>query len=359
MMISWPQIYKHSNYILIIILLITDVGIEKMVYILYNKIKIQPIDWLEPKHWITCIMGGFMRQIKLKAPGKINWTLDVTGRREDGYHEVEMLMQSIGLWDEIILTESAEGISIRSTGGIPGMPLDESNIAVKAAKLVMDYCRVNTGLDISIHKELPVAAGLAGGSANAAAVLAGLNALWSLGLSREELEALAVKLGADVPFCIRGGTSIARGIGEKLTSLPALEGISLILIKLPFSVSTASVYGALTLDGIVKRPNWEKVYKGLSSADFSSLSRDMANVLEAVTATQYPEIKMVEQHLMEAGAEAAMMTGSGPTVFGVFKEHGTAWDASQRMKKLYDQVYLVKTLSRGVEIIEGGSHESN
>jgi len=300
-----------------------------------------------------------MRQIKLRAPGKINWTLDVKGRREDGYHEVEMLMQSIGLWDDITLTESVEGIRIRLVGGIPGMPLDDNNIAVKAARLIMHHCRITAGLDISIHKKLPLAAGLAGGSTDGAAVLVGLNALWDLGLSREELEALAVKLGADVPFCIRGGTSLARGIGEKLTSLPALEGIPLVLIKLPFNVSTASVYGALTLEGISKRPDWEGVYRGLSEGDFSSLSKDMVNVLEPVTGARYPGIKKVEQDLMEAGAEAAMMTGSGPTVFGVFREQRTAWQASQVMNKLYDQVYLVKTLNRGVEIIEGGSHESN
>jgi 4-diphosphocytidyl-2-C-methyl-D-erythritol kinase len=298
-----------------------------------------------------------MRRIKLRAPGKINWTLDVTGRRTDGYHEVEMLMQSIGLWDQITLTESIGGISI--AGNTDDMPLNESNIAVKAAKLVKEYFNINSGVEIEIHKEIPVAAGLAGGSTNAAAVLVGLNALWSLGLSGQQLEELGVKLGADVPFCIRGGTAVARGIGEKLTSLEPLKGIWMVLVKPSFGVSTASVYGALRLDRISTRPDWQKVYSRLQSSQFCSLQQDMANVLEMVTTAQYPEIYDIRQAILEAGAAAARMTGSGPTVFGVFNEKRDALEALQKLKKLFSRAYAVETIGKGVEIIEGGSHDSN
>jgi 4-diphosphocytidyl-2-C-methyl-D-erythritol kinase len=298
-----------------------------------------------------------MRRIKLKAPGKINWTLDVTGKRGDGYHEVEMLMQSIGLWDEVTLTERSSGISI--TGNWDEMPLDDRNIAVKAAKLIRDHCNINSGVHIDIRKEIPVAAGLAGGSTNASAVLIGLNALWSLGLSGQQLEEIGVQLGADVPFCLRGGTAVARGIGEKLTSLEPLKGIWLILIKPSFGVSTASVYGGLKLDSIPVHPNWQKVYSSLQSEDFGSLQQDMVNVLEMVTAAQYPEIHGIRQSVLEAGAVAARMTGSGPTVFGVFHEQQHACSALHKLKKLFPKAYLVETLGKGVEIIEGGSHEAD
>ena len=298
-----------------------------------------------------------MRKIKLRAPGKINWTLDVKGKRPDGYHEVEMLMQSIGLWDEITLTEKKGSIGI--SGNSSDMPLDEGNLAVRAAKLVKQSCGVDAGVDIKIHKEIPVSAGLAGGSTDAAAVLVGLNALWGLGLTEESLAELGGKLGADVPFCIRGGTAVARGIGDKLTPLPPLEGIWLVLVKPPFGVSTASVYGVLSPDRISVHPDWEKTYHRLRSADFTFLPQDMANVLEPVTTTRYPEIHTIRQALRKAGAAAGLMTGSGPTVFGVFRERRGAREASEKMKKLCSGVYLAETLGKGAEIIEGGSHDSN
>jgi 4-diphosphocytidyl-2-C-methyl-D-erythritol kinase len=294
-----------------------------------------------------------MGAIRLRAPGKINWTLDVTGRRPDGYHEVEILMQSISLWDDIVLTECDAGIQV--CGNAAEMPLDESNLAAKAARLIQDQFGITRGIRIDITKRIPVAAGLAGGSTNAAAVLAGLNALWGLGLSRSRLAELGTALGADVPFCIYGGTAATRGIGEKITPLPPLEGISLVLIKPPFGVSTASVYQSLKVDRIPLHPNWKKAYDLLAAGNFHSLRSHMGNVLELVTINKHPEIKEIKACLDKAGASVTMMTGSGPAVFGVFEAAAHAQKAAEKLKSVYSQVYCVSTCSTGVEITEGGS----
>ncbi|HOB20930.1 MAG TPA: 4-(cytidine 5'-diphospho)-2-C-methyl-D-erythritol kinase, partial [Candidatus Atribacteria bacterium] len=180
-----------------------------------------------------------MRQISLRAPGKINWTLDIMGRRPDGYHEVRMLMQSVDLYDEITIMAGGTGITVVSD--FEGMPLDERNTAWKAAALLMDMAGASEGVKISIKKRIPMAAGMAGGSADAAGVLVGLNELWGLGLNVSQLEAIGLEVGADVPFCIAGGTAIAEGIGEMLTRLEPIEGIWLVVVKPPFGVSTAEV----------------------------------------------------------------------------------------------------------------------
>ena len=294
-----------------------------------------------------------MNTIKLKAPGKINWTLNVTGRRPDGYHEVEMLMQSISLWDELILTECREGIEVAGNARI--MPLDESNLAAKAARLIMDRFGVKGGVRIEINKNIPVSAGLAGGSADAAAVLAGLNALWQLGLSDEELAGLGAALGADIPFCIFGGTALARGSGDRLTSLPALEDIPLVLVKPSFGVSTASVYQALKLDEIGFRPDWEVVYQLLAAGEFYLLSSYMGNVLEQVTAKLYPQINEIKEALDNAGAAVSMMTGSGSAVFGVFESARQARKAAEKLKLHYPHVFFASSYGRGVESVQGGS----
>lgn len=294
-----------------------------------------------------------MGRIKLRAPGKINWTLDVTGRRSDGYHEVEMLMQSIGLWDDIVLTECDEGIQV--SGNAAEMPLNETNLAAKAARLIMDHFGITTGIHIDIQKHIPIAAGLAGGSSNAAAVLVGLNALWKLGLSPSRLAKLGTVLGADVPFCIYGGTAVARGIGEKITPLPPVEGISLALVKPSFGVSTASVYKSLEVEKIPVHPDWKTVYDLLAAGNLPALRHHMSNVLELVTIHRYPEINDIKACLDKAGASVTMMTGSGPTVFGVFETATDAQQAVKKLKSVYSQVLSVSTWGRGVEITEGGT----
>jgi len=292
-----------------------------------------------------------MNKIVLRAPGKINWTLDVTGKRPDGYHEVEMLMQSVGLWDEVILSESCEGIVI--TGNNTEMPLNDTNLAVKAARLLMNRFNINRGIHIDIKKRIPIAAGLAGGSTNAAAVLIGLNALWNLGLSDEKLSELGLELGADVPFCIYGGTAEARGIGEILTHLEPIEGIWLVLVKPSFGVSTAWAYRELKLDKVTSRPDIKAAYSTLKNGEWEGMGRYMANVLEDVVEGSYPEVREIKNALLREGAAFSMMTGSGPTVYGVFKYKADAIRAAEEFKKLYSQVYIVSTISRGVEIQEG------
>jgi 4-diphosphocytidyl-2-C-methyl-D-erythritol kinase len=293
-----------------------------------------------------------MRRIRLRAPGKINWTLDVIGKRADGYHEVEMLMQSVGLWDEIVLTHRDQGVEISCDAA--GIPLDDNNLAVRAAMLIKKHFDLPQGIHIDIRKSIPAAAGLAGGSSNAAAVLAGLNVMWRLGLSLPELAELGNGLGADVPFCILGGTAVARGIGEKLTPLQPLEGIRLVLVKPSFGVSTASVFGELKLDKH-RHPDWRETYNLLRNRKWDELNRGMGNVLETVTAARHPEIYEIKELLLRSGAAASQMTGSGPAVFGVFKTAVAARRAVRDISPFYSQIFMVSTHGRGVEIMEGGS----
>ncbi len=296
-----------------------------------------------------------MAKIKLKAPGKINWTLDVLGKRPDGYHQVEMLMQSIDLWDEVILSDCHdENHTIHIRGNSDRMPLDESNLAVKAARLIMNNFGITSGLEIEIIKNIPMEAGLAGGSTDAAAVLAGLNALWQLGISTSELAELGTKLGADVPFCITGGTAVARGIGEEIQSLPPLKGIWLVLVKPPFGMSTVAAYQGLDLKSKKTNPDWKLVYELLQSGKLSELNGNLGNALESVTKAHHPEIGRLKDCMIQAGAFASSMTGSGPTVFGVFSKSADAHEAAEKFKLKYEQVYTVPTLNKGVEIIEGG-----
>ena len=311
-----------------------------------------------------------MAKIKLKAPGKINWTLDVIGKLPDGYHQVEMLMQSIDLWDEVILSDCPDKShkshdspnnpgylgypKIRIIGNSDKMPLDESNLAVKAAMLIMNRFEITSGLEIEIIKNIPMEAGLAGGSTDAAAVLVGLNTLWQLGLSTLELAELGTKLGADVPFCITGGTAVARGIGEELQPLSPLKGIWLVLVKPPFGMSTAAAYQGLDLKLKKAHPDWKLAYESLQAGRLSDLHNNLANALESVTKAHHPELGELKDYMIQAGAFASSMTGSGPTVFGVFSNSADAHEAAKKFKLQYEQVYTVSTLDKGVEIIEGG-----
>lgn len=296
-----------------------------------------------------------MARIKLRTPGKINWTLEVLGKREDGYHDVRMLMQSVSLFDYIGLSSKKEGISIVSNS--KDIPLDQANIAYKAADLLLSHCNIRAGVKIDIEKHIPIAAGMAGGSTDAAAVLVGLNKLWSLGLSLNELEVLGKEIGADVPFCIRGGTALAEGIGDRLSQLPPIKDVWLLLVKPPFSLSTARVYGGIDMDKVDKNINAMAVYDQLTSGSFKgSRLVGLANDLEGVSIGLYPEIQEIKRDLIGYGACASMMTGSGPTVYGVFANKEKATEAMAKMKGRYSQVYLARTWDRGPEIIslEGG-----
>lgn len=284
-----------------------------------------------------------MREIKLKARAKINLGLDVLRKREDGYHEVRMIMQTIQLYDKIDLTLSEEpGIRIQTN--LPYLPVNEDNLVYKAARLLMDEFSVSQGVDIRLRKYIPVAAGMAGGSSDAAAVLVGVNKLFALGLSKKDLMERGAKIGADVPFCVMRGTALAEGIGEKLTPLPPLSGCCLVIAKPKISVSTKFVYGNLKADELTQHPDIDGQIEALKNGDLKALCRRMGNVLETVTVPAYPVIGKIKKAMLEYGALGSLMSGSGPTVFGIFEEEEAAKKACEFLENVDEirQVYLCR-----------------
>lgn len=282
-----------------------------------------------------------MKHMELKALAKINLGLDVLGRRENGYHDVRMIMQSVYLYDEVKLDQSEEpGIRVRTNLGF--LPTGEGNIAYKAAQMLTEEFGIGPGIDISLNKHIPVAAGLAGGSADAAAVLFGLNRMFGLKLSQEELMERGVKLGADVPYCIMRGTVLAEGIGEELTVLPAMPKCTVLIAKPPVSVSTKVVYEALDAREITEHPDIDGIIDGLKEGNLKRIASSMGNVLESVTIPMHPVIEQIKDEMKAAGALNAMMSGSGPTVFGLFENRAAARDAQRRIreKSLTRQVYV-------------------
>lgn len=282
-----------------------------------------------------------MNQIELKALAKINLGLDVLGRRENGYHDVRMVMQSIYLYDEVRI-EKAEPEEISVISNLSFLPTGEGNIAHKAAKLLKDEFQIKDGIKITLNKHIPVAAGLAGGSSNAAAVLFGMNRMFRLGLSQKELMERGVKLGADVPYCIMRGTVLAEGIGEELSVLPAMPKCTVLIAKPPVSVSTKVVYEALDSGSIVKHPDIDGIIEGLQNRDLRQVAASMGNVLEDVTIPMHPVIEDIKNEMKACGALNAMMSGSGPTVFGLFESRAAAREAQRRIreKSLTKQVYV-------------------
>ena len=282
-----------------------------------------------------------MNQIELKALAKINLGLDVLGRRENGYHDVRMIMQSIFLYDEVRI-EKKEAAGIEVETNLKFLPVGEDNIAYKAAKLLIDEFGIGEGVRITLRKHIPVAAGLAGGSSNAAAVLFGMNRIFRLGLSQKDLMERGVKLGADVPYCIMRGTVLAEGIGEELKRLPAMPKCTVLIAKPPISVSTKTVYEALDSKEITEHPDIDGIIKGLELGNLKMIADSMGNVLEKVTLPMHPEIEEIKQEMKEAGALGAMMSGSGPTVFGLFESRAAARAAQRniREKELTRQVYV-------------------
>ena len=271
-------------------------------------------------------------KLTLKAPAKINLGLDVLGRRDNGYHDVRMVMQSIGLYDDVTI-EKVEEPGICLEINLDFLPTDERNIAYKAAKLLMDEFAISTGVKIKLEKHIPVAAGMAGGSTNAAAVLEGMNTLFSLGLTQKELMERGVKLGADVPYCIMKGTALAEGIGEILSPLPPLPECHILIAKPDISVSTKEVYEELDSKEIPDHPEIDGILEGLKEANLEKIVSAMGNVLERVTVQKYPVIDEIKQMMKKAGAMNAMMSGSGPTVFGIFKDQETAELAQKEIQK--------------------------
>lgn len=278
----------------------------------------------------------------VKAPAKINLTLDVLYKRPDNYHEVEMIMTTVDLSDRIGLESRADGlIKIISTNGF--IPDDNRNLAYQAAQLIKDTYGVAHGVTISIEKEIPVAAGLAGGSSDAAATLKGLNELWELGLSIDTLAELGAKIGSDVSFCIYGGTALATGRGEKIQKLPAPPTCWVVLAKPKIGVSTAQVYGGLNIEGI-EHPNTKMMIQAIETNDYDLMCNSVGNVLESVTFNLHPEVVMIKEQMKRFGADAVLMSGSGPTVFGLVDNESRLGRIYNGLRGFCDEVFAVRLL---------------
>ncbi|HKL80189.1 MAG TPA: 4-(cytidine 5'-diphospho)-2-C-methyl-D-erythritol kinase [Mobilitalea sp.] len=264
-----------------------------------------------------------MNYISMKAYAKINLGLDVLRKREDGYHDVSMIMQSINLYDTLSIKKYNDGV-IKVRTNLPYLPNDRRNLVYKATTLFNKTMKINAGIRIILKKNIPVAAGLAGGSSDAAAVLLGLNKLFNTGLSTSELMQLGVQLGADVPYCILLGTALSEGIGELLTPLKPIPECTILLVKPDISVSTKYVYEGLKLDSSIIHPDIKGMLDAIEEGSLLRLTSLMDNILQTVTVRDYPVIEEIKEKMMEKGALTSLMSGSGPTVFGIFNNQEMA-----------------------------------
>ena len=267
----------------------------------------------------------------IKAYAKINLGLDVVRRLENGYHEVRMIMQTVGIHDELMLKRTEKGITVTTDSG--ELPTDENNLIYKAAKLMLETYHITSGLHIHLKKNIPVAAGMAGGSTDAAATFKGINRLFDLDCTLEELMKLGVQIGADVPYCVIGGTALAEGIGEKLTSLNPAPDCYLLVAKPDIQVSTKYVYEHLDAEGIKKHPDIDGMVEAIWEESLQGILDRMGNVLESVTVERYPIIQKIKDRMRELGALNSLMSGSGPTVFGIFISERQAREAYVQMEK--------------------------
>ncbi|MBQ3061486.1 MAG: 4-(cytidine 5'-diphospho)-2-C-methyl-D-erythritol kinase [Lachnospiraceae bacterium] len=273
-----------------------------------------------------------MDKIVLKAYGKINLSLDVIRRRPDGYHDVKMIMQTVNVYDTLTMAKREdESISIETD--LPGLTCGEDNLVYKAIKLIKDAYSINEGVEVYLEKNIPMAAGMAGGSSDCAAALKGMNILFDLNLSDKELMEYGVKLGADVPYCIMGGTALSEGIGEILTPVNHLKGVKVVIATPNVSVSTPWAYKSLVLDEKTVHPNTEIMLEAVANNDIDKLAKNAYNVLETVVAKEYKEIGALEETMCEKGALGSIMSGSGPTVFGIFDDEEKAESACKEIKE--------------------------
>lgn len=283
-----------------------------------------------------------MLKVMVKAPAKINLSLDVLHKREDGYHEVEMIMTTIDLADRLELTLlDKDEIKIVSHNRF--VPDDQRNLAYQAAHLLKERFQVKKGVSITIEKAIPVAAGLAGGSSDAAAALRGLNKLWDLGLSLDELAEIGKEIGSDVSFCVYGGTALATGRGEKIQQLPAPPTCWVILAKPFIGVSTADVYRRLDVEQ-VQHPNTAGMIEAINAGSYDDVCRNMGNVLEDVTLNMHPEVLQIKDQMKRFGADAVLMSGSGPTVFGLVHHDSRMHRIYNGLRGFCDQVFAVRML---------------
>lgn len=284
-----------------------------------------------------------MEELKIKAYAKINLTLDVLGKRADGYHELETIMQTIDLADVLTFKEISQGIKIVSTS--PEIPTDERNLAYQAARMIMEKGKVSKGIQITLKKNIPVAAGLAGGSTDAAATLTGLNNFWGLDIPKEELWEMAAKLGSDVAFCLQGGTCLAKGRGEILEPLLPPPPLCLVLLNPPIAVSTAKVYQGLRLDQINARPDNSVMIRALQRGSLKEIAENLVNVLETVTLKMHPALIEIKEQMKSLGASGVLMSGSGPTIFALTSTREEAEAIAGEMKKNWQEVVVTTTIS--------------
>lgn len=288
-----------------------------------------------------------MKEFTLKAYGKVNLGLDVVRKREDGYHEVKMIMQTVKVFDQLTFSELEED-NIILTSNVDYVPTDSRNLVYKACEMIKDYYGIKKGVRIHLEKHIPVAAGMAGGSTDCAAALIGMNKLFSLRIAEEKLREFGVKLGADVPYCIMRGTALSEGIGEILSRLPAIPECYFLIAKLPISVSTKTVYTNLKANELTSHPDIDGMIEAIKLGDLSTIADKMENVLETVTINMHPEIEELKTIMKDKGAMNSIMSGSGPTVFGIYSNEEKAKAAANeiKQKKLANQIFVVKPFNQ-------------
>ncbi len=278
-----------------------------------------------------------------RSYAKINLTLDVLGRRENGYHDIKMIMQTVSLFDLVLTDKTDRGISVSTN--LRYLPTNEKNIAYRAAAEFFARTGIKGGAKIMIHKNIPVAAGLAGGSGNCAAVLTSVNMLYNNPLSFDELKEAGAALGADVPYCFDGGTQMAEGIGEILSPLPPMGDAHILLVKPPINVSTAAVYEKIDSAPIPARPDTDAMVKALADKDITRTAASLCNVMESVTEKMYPIIGGIKKKMIMNGALGAVMSGSGPTVFGIFDDFKTAKKSADSFSLQFKDVFLTRPVN--------------
>lgn len=281
-------------------------------------------------------------KVQIKAYAKINIALDVVGKREDGYHLLRMIMQTIDIYDLITVEKEPKDIILSCNKSF--IPTDNRNLAYKAAELFINKYNIKQGVYINIMKNIPVAAGLAGGSTNAAAVLKGMNLIFNVNAEERELMELALSIGADVPYCIQGGTALCEGIGEKIKPLKPFRNHILVIVKPNFGVSTKEVYGSLDINKIFKHPDVDSLIKAMTREDLYYVANNMKNVLENVTIKKHGLLKDIKNELMKMNALGTLMSGSGPTVFAFFDDMQKAQICYDRMKTQYKEVFITRTI---------------
>ena len=281
--------------------------------------------------------------MEIRAYGKVNLALDVIGKRQDGYHLLKMIMQTVDIYDVLTFKKGSKGITITSNKDF--VPTDERNLVYKAIMLFCNTYNIEPAIEVNIQKNIPVEAGMAGGSTDAAASLKAMRDLYAPEITNEELMKISVKIGADVPYCINGGTALCEGIGEVITPLKPFENKLLLVVKPNFGVSTVGTYKAFKIDEIKEHPDVEKLVLAIDDNDMKYVAHNMGNLLEMVTIKEHPEINQIKNIMVDMGAEGAMMSGSGPTVFGLFESIEKAEKCAKELKNNYKEVFVTRTVT--------------